>query len=114
MQAKRAGVLVRAATRDDIARIVSFSNASVDETEDVGFGTPRSESMFADAQRLSAAWETPNAVPREAELVVREGAPPGRRRHPGGPGHDLELINIDVPCAKPWVQIPGRSILSGE
>src|SRR2546430_17367854 len=66
-------ILVRAASREDIPALVRFSNSSVAEDEDSGFGAPRSESLFADARWLSAAWEEPNRVRRE-EIFVAEVA----------------------------------------
>jgi len=49
-------ILVRSATREDIPALVRISNTSLAEDEDVGFGTPRSESLFSDARWLSAVW----------------------------------------------------------
>jgi len=68
----------------------------VREENDVGFGTPRSESAFADVARLSAAWQEPNFV-RDEEVLVAElqgrvvGCVTVEDR-----GEALELINIDV------------------
>ena len=97
MSGKSSGVRLRPATRQDIPAIVMISNSSVDEAEDVGFGTPRSELVFSDEDRLSAAWEDPNFV-REEEVWVAEfdgrvvGSVTVQDR-----GEALELINIDVP-----------------
>src|SRR5256712_13757721 len=91
------GVRLRPARRRDVFAIVMISNSSVDEEEDIGFGTPRSESVFSDARRLSAAWEDPNFV-REEEVWLAElhgrvvGCVTVEDR-----GEALELINIDVP-----------------
>src|SRR2546428_10263960 len=91
------GVGLRPARRRDVFAIVLISNSSVDEEEDIGFGTPRSESVFSDARRLSAAWEDPNFV-REEEVWLAEldgrvvGCVTVEDR-----GGALELINIDVP-----------------
>jgi len=69
----------------------------VSEEDDVGFGTPRSESAFADVARLSAAWREPNFV-RDEEVLVAElqgrvvGCVTVEDR-----GEALELVNIDVP-----------------
>src|SRR5438128_11135996 len=62
-------ILLRPATREDIPALVLISNASVGEDEDVGFGTPRSESLFSDPRWLSAVWEEPNRVRGEAAFV---------------------------------------------
>ena len=97
MSGKSSGVRLRPATRQDIPAIVMISNSSVDEAEDVGFGTPRSELVFSDEDRLSAAWEDPNFV-REEEVWVAEfdgrvvGCVTVQDR-----SEALELINIDVP-----------------
>src|SRR5437899_12437571 len=91
------GVRLRPARRRDVFAIVMISNSSVDEEEDIGFGTPRSESVFSDARRLSAAWKDPNFV-REEEVWLAEldgrvvGCVTVEDR-----GEALELINIDVP-----------------
>src|SRR5437899_10666180 len=60
------GVRLRPARRRDVFATVMISNSSVDEEEDIGFGTPRSESVFSDATTLSAAWQDPNCVREEA------------------------------------------------
>src|SRR5437899_11388485 len=96
------GVRLRPARRRDVFAIVMISNSSVDEEEDIGFGTPRSESVFIDARRLSAAWKDPNFV-REEEVwlagldvrvvgcvTVEEG------------GEALDSTNIDVPRSRKW------------
>src|SRR2546428_1084317 len=91
------GVRLRPARRRDVFAIVMISNSSVDEGEDIGFGTPRSELVFSDARRLSAAWKDPNFV-REEEVWLAEldgrvvGCVTVEDR-----GEALELINIDVP-----------------
>src|SRR3989475_1109477 len=91
------GVRLRPARRRDVFAIVMISNSSVDEEEDIGFGTPRSESVFSDARRLSAAWKDSNFV-REEEVWLAEldgrvvGCVTVEDR-----GEALELINIDVP-----------------
>src|SRR5256885_13010858 len=88
--------LVRSATREDIPALVRISNTSVAEDEDVGFGTPRSESLFSDARWLSAVWEEPNRVRGEEIFVAEED------EHIVGlvtiedRGPEMELINIDV------------------
>ena len=97
MSGKSSGIRLRPATRQDIPVIVMISNSSLDEEEDIGFGTPRSELVFSDEDRLSAAWEDPNFV-REEEVWVAEfdgrvvGCVTVQDR-----GEALELINIDVP-----------------
>src|SRR5947199_6917754 len=97
MSGKSSGVRLRPATRQDVPAIVMISNSSVDEAEDVGFGTPRSELVFSDEDRLSAAWEDPNFV-REEEVWVAEfddrvvGCVTVQDR-----GEALELMNNDVP-----------------
>ena len=73
------------------------SNSSTSEEDDVGFCTPRSELVFSNEARLSAAWEDPNFV-REEEVWMAEldgrvvGCVTVEDR-----GEALELINIDVP-----------------
>src|SRR3989442_609498 len=91
------GVRLRPARRRDVFAIVMISNSSVDEGEDIGFGTPRSELVFSDARRLSAAWKDPNFV-REEEVWLAEldGRVVGCVTV-GDRGEALELINIDVP-----------------
>src|SRR6266704_2250493 len=105
MSGKSSGVRLRPATRQDIPAIVMISNSSVDEAKDIGFGTPRSELVFSDEDRLSAAWEDPNFV-REEEVWVAEfdgrvvGCVTVEDR-----GEALELVNIDVPR-----ELQGRGI----
>ena len=97
MSGKSSGVRLRPATREDISAIVMVSNSSTGEEDDIGFGTPRSELVFSDEARLSAAWEDPNFV-REEEVWLAEldgrvvGCVTVEDR-----GEALELINIDVP-----------------
>ena len=87
---------IRAANRRDIPAIVEIATSSVDEDEEVGFGTVRSVSLFTDVHRLSAAWRAPNNV-RAEEVLVAElqgrivGCVTVEDR-----GEVLELINIDV------------------
>ncbi len=89
-------IQIRAANRRDIPAIVEIARSSVDEDEDVGFGTVRSDSLFTDVNRLSAAWREPNNV-RAEEVLVAElqgrivGCVTVEDR-----GEVLELINIDV------------------
>src|SRR2546422_2866961 len=96
MSGKSSGVRLRPATQEDIPAIVMVSNSSIGEGEEIGFGTPRSELVFSDEARLSAAWEDPNFV-REEEVWVAEldgrvvGCVTVEDR-----GEALELINIDV------------------
>jgi len=91
-----ASIRIRAANRRDIPAIVEIATSSVDEDEEVGFGTVRSESLFTDVHRLSAAWRAPNNV-RAEEVLVAElqgrivGCVTVEDR-----GEVLELINIDV------------------
>src|SRR5438552_7748955 len=89
-------VRVRPARRSDIPALVSVSNSSVDEDEDAGFGTPRSQSIWSDVSRLSAVWKDPNWVRGEEVLVAEmDGRVVGVVAIEDG-GDDLELINIDV------------------
>src|SRR5437867_11086940 len=105
MSGKSSGVRLRPATRQDIIAIVMISNSWADEAEDIGFVTPRSELVFSDEDRLSAAWEDPNVV-REEEVWVAEfdgrvvGCVTVEDRDEA-----LELINIDVPR-----ELQGRGI----
>src|SRR2546426_1855460 len=97
MSGKSSGVRLRPATREDISAIVMVSNSSTGEEDDIGFGTPRSELVFSDEARLSAAWDNPNFV-REEEVWLAEldgrivGCVTVEDR-----GKTLELVNIDVP-----------------
>ena len=91
------GVQVRPAKRQDIPAIVMISNSSVTEEEDVGFGTPSSESLFADSGRLSAAWQEPNLVQGEEVLVAEIDGELVGCVTVEDRGEALELINIDVP-----------------
>ncbi len=92
-------VLVRSATRADIAGVVDVSNTSLNPDEDAGFGAPSSDQPFTDPRRLAAAWNEPNLV-RGEEVLVAEmdgrivGVVTVQDR-----GENLELINIDVPQA---------------
>src|SRR2546426_11683461 len=97
MSDKSSGVRLRPATRQDIPAIVMISNSSADEAEDIGFGTPRSELVFSDEDRLSAAWEDPNFVREEAGWVAEfdgrvVGSGTGEDR-----GEALGVINNDGP-----------------
>src|SRR2546429_9484597 len=69
------GIRLRPASRGDIPAIVAVSNSSTDEEADIGFGTPRSESVFSDVERLSAAWQDPNLVREEAVLMAEPERP---------------------------------------
>lgn len=96
MAPDHSSIQVRAANRQDIPAIVEISISSVDEAEDLGFGTLRSESLFTDVGRLSAAWREPNIVHGEEVLVAElrgrvVGCVTVEDRGPA-----LELINIDV------------------
>ena len=96
MASSQPGVQLRVANRGDIPAIVEISNSSVAEAEDVGFGTVRSESLFTDVGRLSAAWREPNVVRREEILVAEvQGRVVGCVTVEDR-GASLELINIDV------------------
>ncbi|HYM40870.1 MAG TPA: GNAT family N-acetyltransferase [Thermoplasmata archaeon] len=93
---KRLAVRVRLAGRGDVSEIVRVHNASIDASEDLGFGTPREAHTFANVGRLSAAWRAPNVVQKEqvfaAELdgrVVGYVTVEDREE-------DLELVNVDV------------------
>ena len=96
MARTNSSIRIRAANRRDIPAIVEIATSSVDEDEEVGFGTVRSVSLFTDVHRLSAAWRAPNNV-RAEEVLVAElqgrivGCVTVEDR-----GEVLELINIDV------------------
>src|SRR6266511_6352489 len=90
-------VRIRPAKREDIPAIVMISNSSVDPGEDVGFGTPQSESPFSDAGRLSAAWQDPNRVGDEEVWVAEAGGRIIGCVTLEDRGDALELVNIDVP-----------------
>src|SRR3989442_11794021 len=90
-------IRLRPASRADIPAIVAISNSSIDEEEDIGFGTPRSELVFSDAERLSAAWQDPNLVREEAVWMAElDGRVVGCVTVEDR-GEALELVNIDVP-----------------
>ncbi len=90
-------IRIRPAKREDILAIVMISNASVSPGEDVGFGTPQSESSFSDTRRLSAAWQDPNRVGGEGVWVAEAGGRIVGCVTLEDRGEALELINIDVP-----------------
>src|SRR5947209_3556570 len=91
------GVRLRPARRRDVFAIVMISNSSIDEEADIGFGTPRSELVFSDVERLSAAWQDPNLVREEAVWMAElDGRVVGCVTVEDR-GEALELINIDVP-----------------
>ncbi len=96
MARTNSSIQIRAANRRDIPAIVEIANSSVDEDEEVGFGTVRSESLFTDVSRLSAAWREPNHVRAEEVLVAElQGRVVGCVTVEDR-GEVLELINIDV------------------
>src|SRR5881296_2308852 len=99
------GIRLRPASRADIPAIVAISNSSIDEEEDIGFGTPRSELVFSDVERLSAAWQDPNLVREEAVWTAElDGRVVGCVTVEDR-GDALELVNIDVPR-----ELQGRGI----
>jgi GNAT superfamily N-acetyltransferase len=89
-------VRVRPAIRTDIHGIVEAASTSVDEGEDIGFGSPSPDSPFSDPGRLAAAWQEPNVVGGD-EIIVAEidGRTVGFATLEDR-GEDLELVNIDV------------------
>ena len=96
MARTNSSIRIRAANRRDIPAIVEIATSSVDEDEEVGFGTVRSESLFTDVHRLSAAWRAPNNVRAEEVLVAElQGRIVGYVTVEDR-GEVLELINIDV------------------
>ncbi len=96
MARTNSSIQIRAANRRDIPAIVEIANSSVDEDEEVGFGTVRSESLFTDVSRLSAAWREPNHVRAEEVLVAElQGRVVGCVTVEDR-GEVVELINIDV------------------
>src|SRR5213593_702468 len=99
------GIRLRPASRGDIPAIVAVSNSSIDEEADIGFGTPRSELVFSDVERLSAAWQDPNLVREEAVWMAElDGRVVGCVTVEDR-GEALELVNIDVPR-----ELQGRGI----
>src|SRR5439155_1534910 len=99
------GIRLRPASRGDIPAIVAISNSSIDEEENIGFGTPRSELVFSDVERLSAAWQDPNLVGQEAVWMAElDGRIVGCVTVEDR-GEALELVNIDVPR-----ELQGRGI----
>ncbi len=89
-------LIVREAKRDDIPEIVAIHNNSVEEAVDAGFGTPREKQTFADAGRLSAAWEEPNRVGAEQVVVAELDGHVVAYTTLEDRGPALELVNIDV------------------
>lgn len=61
---------VRPAKRADIPDVVRVSRGSVSVEEMARFGTPVSESVVGDAERLISAWVEPNSVGSEEILVA--------------------------------------------
>src|SRR2546425_6574213 len=99
------GIRRRPASRGDLPAIVAISNSSIGEEEDIGFGTPRSELVFSDVERLSAAWQDPNRVREEAVWMAElDGRIVGCVTVEDR-GEALELVNIDVPR-----ELQGRGI----
>src|SRR2546425_4928835 len=97
MSSKSSGVRLRRATQEDIPAIVMVSNSSTGEEDDIGFGTPRSELVFSDEDRLSGAWEDPNFVREEGVWVAEFAGRVVGCVTVQDRGEALELINIDVP-----------------
>src|SRR5947199_9328594 len=90
------GIRLRPASREDIPVIVAVSNSSIDEEADIGFGTPRSELVFSDVERLSAAWQDPNLVREETVWMAElDGCVVGCVTVEDR-GEALELANSDV------------------
>ena len=89
-------VHVRPATRADAPGIVRVSKSSILPGEDAGFGGGM-DSPFHDTSMLLSAWRDPHVV-RGEEVLVAEmdgrivGCVTVEDR-----GHELELVNIDVP-----------------
>src|SRR3989449_9598793 len=91
------GIRLRPASRGDNAAIVAISNSSIDGEADIGFGTQRSELVFSDVERRSAAWQDPNLVREEAVWMAElDGRVVGCVTVEDR-GEVLELVNIDVP-----------------
>src|SRR5206468_1633888 len=99
------GIRLRPASRADIPAIVAISNSSIDEEADIGFGTPRSELVFSDVERLSAAWQDPNLVREEAVWMAELDGRVVGCVTVADRGEALELVNIDVPR-----ELQGRGI----
>src|SRR2546427_7617245 len=99
------GIRLRPASRGDIPAIVAISNSSIDEEAVIGSGTPRSELVFSDVERVSAAWQDPNLVREEAVWMAElDGRVVGCVTVEDR-GEALELVNIDVPR-----ELQGRGI----
>ena len=88
---------VRPARREDIPAVVMVATSSLSEGEDLGFGGPSSESLFADVGRLSAGWREPNRVGSQEVLVAEVGGRVVGCVTVEDRGQVLELIDIDVP-----------------
>src|SRR2546425_4238803 len=108
------GIRRRPASRGDLPAIVAISNSSIGEEEDIGFGTPRSELVFSDVERLSAAWQDPNLVREEAVWMAEfDGRVVGcvTVEDRGGA---LGLVNIDVPRELQGQGLGTRMVRLGE
>ncbi len=89
-------IVVRAANRKDVPAIVEIWRTSVSDEEVAGFGTPLEESVFRDAETLSAAWTEPNRIGSEELLVAESDGRVVGCVSIEDRGDALELVNIDV------------------
>lgn len=89
-------VTVRAARREDIPAIIAIADRAVDHAEVAGFQAPQDTNPFADASRLSAAWQDPNRVGQEEVLVAELDGRVVAYTTLEDRGATLELVNIDV------------------
>ncbi len=89
-------VIVRPARREDIPAIIAIADSAVDSAEVVGFQAPQDTNPFADASRLSAAWQDPNRVGKEEVLVAELDGRVVAYTTLEDRGVTLELVNIDV------------------
>jgi len=96
MRPRGFAIHIRPAIRDDIPALVRISDSSIREGEDIGFGAPRSEQIFADVARLAAAWQDPNLVRGEEVIVAELGERVVACLTLEDRGDALELVDIDV------------------
>ncbi len=107
-------VRVRPGTRNDILNIVWVSNKSILPGEDIGFGGGLG-SPFLDASKLAFAWQEPNIVNGHEALVAEmDGRGVVGYATIEDRGHELELVDIDVPLELQGLGIGTRLVRSIE
>jgi len=87
---------IRPGTRNDIQEIVRVCTSSIEEGEDIGFGTPISNSQFGNTENLLAAWRDPNLVGRREVFVVEMNGRLVGCASIEEWAEEIELVDIDV------------------